>query len=682
MMLNHIKKFWSKFLRWIWTPFNNMVIQIIIFIPFFLVILTNIIGAINNKHEIIYNNQQNWVFIVLGMLASFIVFVVSVEYFKNYARLFKGVMNMNLLIAIGVHISYFYSLIMTLYTLFSKDGGYYKIEMYFWEVPSALLLFVSIGHYLENKLMRKSSIGIKELLKLQNRYSMLVLEDGTTKKVSTSTLKVGDVIILPKGQNVPIDGIILENTSELDMAAINGEPLPKTVQPGDFVVSGAINLTASLKIQVQKTARESTLAKIIDKLENIVDSTSKIQRLADVIVKYFIPVILSIALISFLAWTISLYLIDSKYWPSYLEKDLQPIYYGIKIGVTVVVIACPCAFGIAAPAAIYSASGLATKNKILFSSADVYEKLKKAKYLIFDKTGTLTKGKPEIVKVFGDSNFETIVQSLASKSHHPLSQVITNYKKFNPVSISNEKEIPGYGIIGEFEQSQYELGSYKKMLEKGFIDKVKINSFEAYSYVALSKDNKIVFVYALGDQIKQDAKKIIEKFHKLGLEVVIASGDNKEVVKQIASELNIKEFYGQLQPEDKLKLISEYKEKGETIFVGDGLNDILAIKQADLGIAFASGSDLVNSTADISLMTNELYAVYQAIYLAKKTLMVIKMNFIWAFLFNSLAIPLAISGLIFPWIAALIMILSNILLLVNTLYFKRHTSKKLKTIVE
>ncbi|TDV24481.1 Cu+-exporting ATPase [Mycoplasmopsis mustelae] len=687
-MQNPINKMvFRKFFNWLWTPKNNLIVQVAIFIPTFAILVTSLISMQINKSktgsavDIFTTNGQQWVFLLVAALASVLVFVTSVGYFKNYWRLFKGSVSMDLLIAIGVHLSYFYSLILTIITLSTK--GYSGIDMYFWDVPSALLTFIGIGHYLENKLMRKSSIGIKELLQLQNRTAILVQADGGTKQVPTRSLKVGDIILLPKGQNVPVDGVVIENSSDLDMAAINGEPLPKFVEPGDHVVSGAINLTTSLKIQVQKKMQDSTLTKIIDKLENIVDSTSKIQRLADKLVKYFIPSILSIAAISFIIWTSILYSIDKTSWPNYFDNETSGIYYGIKIGVSVVVIACPCAFGIAAPAAIYAASGLASKNKILFSSADVYEKLKKAKYLIFDKTGTLTQGKPTIQKVLGDENFKIIAESLASKSHHPLSQVIANLEADNTrIVITNEQEIPGYGITGQYDQDTYELGSYKKMLDKGFLDKVKIANFESFSYVALAKNREVVLVYALGDKLKPDAKKIIQKFHDLGLEIVIASGDNNEVVSQIAQELNIEHHHGQLRPEEKLELIKEYNKKGETIFVGDGLNDILAIKQASLGIAFSSGSDLVNSSADISLMTNELHTVYQAIYLAKETLKVIKINFVWAFVFNFLAIPLAISGIILPWLAAIIMIISNILLLSNTLYFKNRTAKKLIKIIQ
>ncbi|MGZ9762651.1 heavy metal translocating P-type ATPase [Mycoplasma sp. 394] len=676
-MLNQIK----KFLNWLWLPKTNLWVQAVIFIPFLIIIILHIIGISQGVgHDLIVQAKQTWVYLVLGILATFLVFVVSIKYFTNYYRLFKGDVGMDLLIAIGVHLSYFYSLILTIITLATPTKGYSALEMYFWDVPSALLTFIGIGHYLEDKLKRKSSIGIKELLQLQNRFALLVQPDGSTKKVSTRYLKIGDQIIVPKGQNIPVDAVVLENTSELDMAFINGEPLPKTVEPGDYVISGANNITTSLKLQVQKTMGESTLTKIIDKLENIVDSSSKIQRLADRIVRYFIPAILSIALISFIIWTATLYSINN--FPSYLAKvdgaNNSGIYYGIKIGVTVVVIACPCAFGIAAPAAIYAASGLASKNKILFASADVYEKLKNAKYIIFDKTGTLTQGKPTIQKILGDQSYQNIAQSLASKSHHPLSQVIANYQSFNAIEITNEQEIPGYGIVANSNGKQYELGSYKKMLEKNFNDLVNIENFEPFSYVALAEDSKIVMIFALGDTLKADAKDMIAKFHELGLHVVIASGDNQEVVKKFASDLGIHTFYGQLQPEQKLELIEEFKKKGETIFVGDGLNDILAIKTASLGIAFASGSDLVNSAADISLMTNELQAVYQAIYLAKKTLKVIKFNFLWAFFFNLLAIPVAISGILFPWLAAIIMIISNILLLSNTLYFKNRTAKKLK----
>ncbi|MGY6172584.1 heavy metal translocating P-type ATPase [Candidatus Mycoplasma pogonae] len=669
--INFLKKIYIFFQK----PNVNLITLVILFLPFLALMIIMLID-----HQIIEHQIPKWFFLILLVINTFVIFVVSINFFKNYKMAFKLSFNMDLLIALGAHITYFYSLIITIIKL--TNNGLSGIGMEFWEVPIALITFVTLGHWLENRIMKNSSIGIGELLKLQNRYANL-LEDGEIRQVLASKLVVGNIIVVKPGENIPVDGLIVKGKSEINTLFLTGETIPRVVENGSAVISGTQNLTGALEIEVTHTANDSTLRRIINKLETIVSSKTKIQRVSEKIVKLFIPTILLIAIFTFILWAVWINVYHQPLIPSiYHGPNLnQESAYAIAawVAVSVIVIACPCAFGIAAPAAIYSASYVASKNKILFASADVYEKLNKVQYIIFDKTGTITEGKPQVKNYYGDSQYQKLAYELAFNSNHPFSQAIVNYQNFESPHNFEQQEVPGYGIIAQAGKDTYELAAYTKMLHNNYQDNVKLDTKKIVaSFVAIAKNKVIEGVYEVSDAIKSDAYHFFKNVKARNIKTIMASGDNADVVEHVAKKLGINFYYGNVSPETKLEIVENFKAKGLTIFVGDGINDVLAIKSADLGIAYASGSDLVNNFADISLMENSLTALDNAIYIAQKTLKTIKMNFGWALIFNVLVIPLALLGAIMPWIGAILMILSNIILITNTIIFKSLLTHKIK----
>lgn len=611
--------------------------------------------------------------IIMFLLATFLVWYLEFDYFKVYKQLKTRDFTMDFLIAIAIHVSYFYSFFASIVKL--SIGGIKNLDMEFWEVTYELSFFIGLGHYIENKLKFKTSLGIKDLLKLQNKKAHLLINNDYVE-VNSNQLKKGDIVKVVNGEFIPTDGILISKEAYLDYASLLGEPLPKSINQGQRILSGSINVGNVLTYQVSKEAKESTLLQIVFQLEKIINNKSKIEIISQKIVRFFLPSILTISLITFVVWLIL------GYQGIYLFNQYnQPIANAIYHAVATLVIACPCAFGIAAPAAIYSSSLIASKNKILFSSAKIYEMINNVSFVAFDKTGTITKGKPQIktYQFLNDSDHKYIY-SLSSSSSHPLSKTISDhfkneFKENKLMHFDLVQEIPGVGIMATINKDLYTITSLKYAQDNQYeiSDKFNFDLNQTISVFSINKKVKTIFIF--DDFIKKDAKDAIAKLHKLGFKTIIISGDNTNNVANIAKQLNIDYWYGDLMPNQKALIISEFKNKGKTIFVGDGINDVLAVKSADISFTYASGSDVTNSLSDVTFLENNLNLVLKTITLAKRTLLLIWINFIWAFIFNLICIPLAVIGFIPPWLGSILMISSTSFLLVNTLFFKKRNSK-------
>lgn len=611
--------------------------------------------------------------IIMFLLASFLVWYLEFDYFKVYKQLKTWDFTMDFLIAIAIHVSYFYSLFSSIAKL--STSGIKKLDMEFWEVTYELAFFIGLGHYIENKLKLKTSLGIKDLLKLQNKKAHLLINNDYVE-VNSNQLKKGDIVKVRNGEFIPTDGILISKEAYLDYASLLGEPLPKTINKDQTILSGSINVGNVLIYQVTKEAKESTLLQIVLQLEKIINNKSKIEIVSQKVVKFFLPSILTISLITFIVWLIL------NYQGIYLFKRYdQPIANAIYNAVATLVIACPCAFGIAAPAAIYSSSLIASKNKILFSSAKIYEMISNVSFIAFDKTGTITKGKPQIktYQFLNDSDRQYIY-SLSSSSSQPLSKAISEYfknefKEYKLMHFDLVQEIPGIGIKAYINEDVYTITSLKYAQDNQYeiSDKFNLDLDQTISVFSINKKVKAIFIF--DDFVKEDARDIVDKLHKLGFKTIIISGDNTKNVAKIAKKLNIDYWYGDLMPDQKASIINEFKKKGKTIFVGDGINDVLAVKSADVSFTFASGSDITNSLSDVTLLENNLSLVLKTITLAKRTLLLVRINFIWAFIFNLICIPLAVVGFIPPWLGSILMTSSTSFLLVNTLFFKKRNNK-------
>ena len=617
-----------------------------------------------------------YIFSIIMMISStLLVFGLEINYFKVYKQIKTFDFSMDFLIAIATHITYLYSMVMWIITIINK--GILFINLEFFEVSYTLSFFIGMGHIIEDKMKRKTSLGIKELLKLQNK-NVWVKENESEEfiNVKTNTTKIGDIIRVSKGESIPTDGILLSKDALIDYSSLLGEPIPKQIYQNQNILSGSINVGETLIYKATKSANDSTLLKIVSQLENIMDNKTKIERISQKIVKYFLPTILSISLLTFIIWVILGY--QNIVLPTIFTKNFNdPITNAIYHAVATLVISCPCAFGIATPIAIYSSSSIASKNKILFSSPKIYEMINKIKYLAFDKTGTLTSGKPEIIEYYKIEDVNHYIYELTANSNHPISKSINEYllknKDNSKVKFDLVKEISGIGVVGKIKNNEYALVSYKYAIQNKFnFNQIKKDN-EISTIFAIN--NNVIAYFKIDDLIKNDAYETIRKLHAMNLELILISGDSNSKVKKIAKELKIDHWYANKLPNEKSKIIDEYKKLGNIIFVGDGVNDILAIKNADIGIAYASGSEITNSVADISLIENDLNLVYKVIILTKRTIKLIKLNFSWASIFNILAIPLAIIGFIPPWLGALLMVCSTTVLLSNTLFFQARNKK-------
>ena len=645
---------------------------------FFVFMIIDLVANFSNK-MIMYNHGA--LSIVMFALATLLIFWLEFKYFYLYKQLKTFNLSMDLLIAIATHLTYLFSIIISLIKIITTSS-INTLNMEFWEVGYSLSFFIGIGYLVENNLKQKSSLGIKDLLKLQNKNSLLKTKDGF-KEIKSSQLKIGDVVKIIKGQSIPTDGKLISKSAYLDCSSLFGESEPRMIKQNDYVVAGAIVTDNHITYKVTKTMENSTLAKIIKQLEGILKNKAKVERISEKIVKYFLPSVIILSVITFILWMIltfnNIKLPIELPWQEYnYDTTISKIQLAIFNAAGVLVIACPCAFGIATPAAIYSSSFIASKHKILFASAEAYEKLNKIKYVAFDKTGTLTYGKPKVIKEIGDNSYDNIIFEMVKHSTHPLSLAIKKYlskKQNNALNLKEIKETAGVGIHAKYNKNEFFLGSINYSKINKFTWKVKINDDELGSFVVFAINKKVVKYYQIKDEIKNDSLKIINKFKKLNIEPIILSGDLEKNVENVAKKLNIENYYANLLPDQKANIILEYKKKGNILFVGDGINDLLAIKSANVGIAFSSGSEITNSLADISLLENDLSLVYKTFILSKRTIQAIKINFVWAGIFNLTCVPLTMIGMIPIWLGVILMTSSTIFLLINTLIYKYKNDK-------
>lgn len=628
----------------------------------------------SNTHESGNNNVNNTFLVLISLLFFFAVLVIFLErkYFFSYKNLLKGIFTMDLLIAIAGHFSFLYSAIA--FIIKASQGK--EVHMEFFEISIVLFLFFNVGRYIETKLQKNSNSGLKELLKLKNKNSFIMV-NGTKTEIPTFKIKPGDLVFVAKGESVPVDGTLQSNLAVLDYSSINGEPLPISFDQGQEILSGSINTGEAIIILATKNSANSFLMQTINRLETIFEQPSKIEKISSKIVSVFTPSVLLLSLTMFVVWLIIGYILGTdKIYPIFKGPKDNPFAAATYVATAVLVISCPCAFGIAAPIAIYSSSILASKNKILFGNAGVYEQVLQTKTIVFDKTGTLTKGQPAVENFQGDLSNLSLIKQLAMVSQHPISKAISNYIEINVEHLDNVVETPGQGLFVELNNSQYSLTSLDYAQKAGF-------AFEEFdfdkvgNYTVFAKDSKIVGVFLIQDQIKEDTKKVITQLHNLGYEPIIASGDNEQNVSKVAAQVGINKYFANLKPFDKEKLIIDLKDNG-VIFVGDGINDILASKQATLSMSFDNGSKLNSSIADVTLLETNLSLVYKTISIIKKTNQLIKINFSWAIVFNLIFIPLAAAGIIFPVIGMVLMFVSSTFLILNTLFFKKRNEKFLQ----
>ncbi|MEK7552920.1 MAG: heavy metal translocating P-type ATPase [Patescibacteria group bacterium] len=615
---------------------------------------------------------------LLPILATYILFVVGKPYLLGFYRFLRyGKANMDTLIGIGTSAAFLYSFVVTAFEETLRP--FINVDYQYYDVTIVVITFIALGKYLEARSKIKTGDAIEKLLNLQAKTA-LVIRDGQEVEISVNDVRHGDLIIVKPGAKIPVDGVITEGRSFVDEAMVTGEPMPAQKKIGDSVVSGTINTSGSFTFRATKVGSETLLAQIIKMVEDAEGSKAPIQALADKISSVFVPIVLVVAFLALGAWLI----IGS----SYLGFS-QALSFGLVSFVGILVIACPCALGLATPTAIIVGVGQGAKEGILVKDAATLEKLHKVDTVVVDKTGTITRGKPTLVDIqnlssLKDEELVSILASLEKKSEHPIAQAIVNYAKEKNISgaeISGFESIQGRGLKGTIGTTEYFVGNAKLVTDLGIsFDPARLNEFtsQGKTPVILATKDKVLGFVMVADEIKVESVEAVKNLHTLGLKVVMLTGDDERAAKYIAALVGIDDVVAHVLPEDKLKKIQELQSQGRVVaMAGDGVNDAPALAQADVGIAMGTGTDVAIESAGITLLGGDISKLVKAIKLSKITMRGIKQNLFWAFIYNVVGIPLAAGALypVFGWLlnpvfAGLAMALSSVSVVSNSLRIK------------
>ncbi|CAG1020434.1 H+-transporting ATPase [Patescibacteria group bacterium] len=616
---------------------------------------------------------------LLLIVAAVILFWVGGEFLKEVWIFIKyRAANMYTLIGIGTLTAFIYSTIVTLFTEIREVLN--LPEHVYFDVTIVVIGFVYLGKYLETRSKLQTSEAIEKLLSLQAKTA-IVERDGKEIEIKIEEVIVGDIIIVKPGSKIAVDGEIIEGSSAVDESMITGEAIPVDKTVGDLIIGGTINKQGSLKFKATKIGQATLLAQIITMVDEAQGSKAPIQGLADKVSSVFVPLVLIIAVITLVAWLV----IGSNFMP--FSESLS---FGLLCFTGVLIIACPCALGLATPTAIIVGTGQGAQNGILIKDAESLEKLSKVKVIVTDKTGTITKGEPEVtdILVVDDSKSEKdllkIISSLEKYSEHPLAKAIINKSQGENIELDQVEDfsiIEGKGLKGKINNEQYFAGNLKLVedldlkFEKTLIEQL---ISDGKTPVILMSSKKILAILGLADTLKPNAVTTIKALHKLGLKVVMLTGDNLEVANYIAKQAGIDQVIAEVLPNQKAEKIKQLQSEGNIVaMVGDGVNDAPALAQADIGIAMSTGTDVAIESASITLLKGDFSKVLQAIKLSKFTLKAIKQNLFWAFAYNIVGIPLA-TGILYPLFgillnpafAGLAMALSSVSVVSNSLRLK------------
>lgn len=615
---------------------------------------------------------------LLPILATYILFVVGKPYLMGFYRFLRyGKANMDTLIGIGTSAAFLYSFAVTAFEEALRP--FINVDYQYYDVTIVVITFIALGKYLEARSKIKTGDAIEKLLNLQAKTA-LVIRDGKEVEVSVNDVKHGDLIIVKPGAKIPVDGVITEGSSFIDESMVTGEPMPAQKKVGDSVVSGTINTSGSFTFRATKVGSETLLAQIIKMVEDAQGSKAPIQALADKISSVFVPIVLVIAFLTLGAWLI--------FGSQYLGFS-QALSFGLVSFVGILVIACPCALGLATPTAIIVGVGKGAKEGILIKDAATLEKLHKVNTVVVDKTGTITKGKPTLVDIqnhsdLKDNELVSILSSLEKKSEHPIAHAIVSYAQEKNISVSdvaNFEGIQGKGLKGSINGTEYYVGNAKLISDlKIPFDTSKLNEFtsQGKTPVILATKEQVLGFVMVADEIKTESVEAVKNLHALGIKVVMLTGDDEKAAKYIASLVGIDDVVAHVLPEDKLKKIQELQSQGRVVaMAGDGVNDAPALAQADVGIAMGTGTDVAIESAGITLLGGDISKLVKAIKLSKITMRGIKQNLFWAFIYNIVGIPLAAGALypVFGWLlnpvfAGFAMAMSSVSVVSNSLRIK------------
>ncbi|MBP6868512.1 MAG: copper-translocating P-type ATPase [Candidatus Pacebacteria bacterium] len=619
---------------------------------------------------------------LLPIFATYILFVVGKPYLLGFYRFLRyGKANMDTLIGIGTVAAFLYSFTVSAFE--DVLSPFINVEYQYYDVTIVVITFIALGKYLEARSKIRTGDAIEKLLTLQAKTA-LVVRDGKEIEIDVADVKHGDLLTVKPGAKIPVDGVITEGSSFVDESMVTGEPMPAEKMIGDSVVSGTINTNGSFIFRATRVGRETLLAQIIAMVEDAQGSKAPIQALADKISAIFVPIVLIIAFLSLGTWLI----VGSPY-----IGFSQALSFGLVSFVGVLVIACPCALGLATPTAIIVGVGKGAKEGILIKDAATLEKLHKVDTVVVDKTGTITKGKPTLIDIQNLSDLKpeklvSILASLEKKSEHPIAHAIVNYaqEKHIPVSdVSHFESVQGKGLKGSISGIEYFAGNATLIKDLGIsFDSTRLDEFtsQGKTPVVLATQEKVLGFVMVADEIKPESEEAIKNLHALGIKVVMLTGDDEKTAKHIGALVGIDDVVAHVLPQDKLKKIQELQAEGRVVaMAGDGVNDAPALAQADVGIAMSTGTDVAIESAGITLLGGDMSKLVKAIKLSKITMRGIKQNLFFAFIYNIVGIPLA-AGVFYPvfgWLlnpvfAGFAMAMSSVSVVSNSLRIK---SKKL-----
>lgn len=651
---------------------SRLIISLIFWIPLMIIAMHKMLHISMPAFDGIKNSL---IFALVQFMLTVPIMIANKNLLKNgFKSLLKFAPNMDALVAIGSTASFIYGCISILKMAYGF--GYNDLNLVnksmsnlYFDSAGTILTLITVGKFFEAKSKGKTGDAITKLINLAPKTS-IVIREGKEEVIPTEEILVNDIIVIKPGTSIPVDGVVIEGSTSINQSSITGESIPVEKNVGDEVISGTINENGYIKMKATKVGAETTLSKIVKLVEEASVSKAPIENLADKIAYYFVPIIITIAIATLFGWIIA-------------GESMSTAF---NFAISVLVISCPCALGLATPVAIMVGTGRGAESGILFKTAEALQTLGEVKYVIFDKTGTITKGKPKVTDIISENNeqdFLKIAYSLEKSSEHPLAKAVVEKAK-EGFEVENFSAIAGKGVEAEINGKKYYAGNIKLMKENNietekYKDKASKLLSEGKTVLYIACEKELIGLIGVADTIKDDSKNAITLLNSLGIKTVMITGDNKVVANEIAKQVGIKNVYSEVLPQHKEQIVSNLQ-KGNSVnvakvaFVGDGINDSPALAKSDVGIAIGSGTDIAIDSADIILVRDSLIDVVNAIKLSKKTLKNVRENLFWAFFYNAICIPLA-TGLFYksfglelnPMIGSLAMSLSSLFVVTNAL---------------
>ena len=654
---------------------HRLILSIIFFLPLFYLSMGHMIGL--PLPGFLAGLENGIAYAMTQFLLTLPIMYVNRKYYRvGFKTLFHGAPNMDSLIAIGSTAAVIYGIVAIYqmgWGLAYQDFelvGRYHMDLYF-ESAGTILTLITLGKYLETRSKGKTSAAIEKLINLAPKTAT-VIRDGQEEEILTSDVKIGDIVAVRPGGSIPVDGVITKGASSVDQSALTGESIPVEKKEGDSVIAATINKSGYFEFEARKVGDDTTLAQIIQLVEEAAGSKAPIAKLADKISGVFVPVVIIIAVLAAGIWLLS----------------GQSIEFALSVGIGVLVISCPCALGLATPVAIMVGTGKGAENGILFKSAEALETAHLVKTVVLDKTGTITEGRPKVTDLLaapgaGKDRLALLAASLEAPSEHPLSEAVVGYaaeQGFELLPVEKFQALSGLGIKGEINHTSCLAGNLKLMEQNGIDFSSLKKDGERFSEdgktpLYFAQNQKPLGIIAVADTVKPTSRQAIEEFKKMGIDVVMLTGDNRRTAEAIRRQLGIDRVVAEVMPQDKEREVRALQEKGQKVaMIGDGINDAPALARADVGVAIGAGTDVAIESADVVLMKSDLLDAAAAVQLSRSVIRNIKMNLFWAFLYNTIGIPLA-AGLFYlpfglklnPMFGAAAMSLSSFCVVTNAL---------------